>query len=186
MNEKIEIIIENFPWFSMSETHRNADKNCAACCCAMCVEYFRPNSILDIKEYIDKLYDIGDETIYTTFSRYWFINLERKVVNSYGVNYKFSHTLSFKIIDERLKNNLPTVIAFKHRQTLEKPTGVHACVVIGKTTNNNYIVHDPLGDLNNDYSGDDIEGRGAIYKREDLVKRWCPKGNTGWGGLFSV
>lgn len=184
MKNQTEIILSNFPWFSMSETHRNTDRNCTACCCAMCVEYLKPGSISDIKQYIDRLYDVGDKTHYTTFSRYWFTTLERKIVNQYGVDYKFNHSITFEDIDARLKNNLPTCIGIKHKGTLDNPTGVHVCVIIGKTLSGDYIVHDPMGDMNLDYSGEELLGKEAVYKKTDLEKRWSFKGNSGWALLF--
>jgi len=25
-----------------------------------------------------------------------------------------------------------------------------------------------------------------VYKRGDLARKWCPKGNDGWGRIFDV
>ena len=59
-------------------------------------------------------------------------------------------------------------------------------VVIGKTENGNYVVNDPYGSLNDGYTTDVYNGKGAIYKKSDLSARWCPNGNDGWGRIFDV
>ena len=57
------------------------------------------------------------------------------------------------------------------------------CVVIGKK-GDDYIVNDPYGDLNDGYSSDVYNGKGAVYKKSELKVRWCPGGNDGWGRIF--
>jgi len=56
--------------------------------------------------------------------------------------------------------------------------------VIGKTPSGDYVVNDPYGSLNDGYSGPVTNGKGAVYKRSDLSRRWCPNDNDGWGRIF--
>jgi len=58
-------------------------------------------------------------------------------------------------------------------------------VVIGKK-GNDYVVNDPYGSLNDGYTGDVMNGKGAVYKKSELARRWCPKGNDGWGRIFDI
>jgi len=55
--------------------------------------------------------------------------------------------------------------------------------VIGKK-GEDYVVNDPYGSLNDGYSSDVYNGRGAVYKKSELQARWCPNGNDGWGRIF--
>jgi hypothetical protein len=59
-------------------------------------------------------------------------------------------------------------------------------VVIGKTPSGDYIVNDPFGSLNDGYTGSVYNGKGAIYKRSELSRRWVPNINDGWGRLFDA
>jgi hypothetical protein len=59
-------------------------------------------------------------------------------------------------------------------------------VVIGKTSSGDYVVNDPYGDLMSGYTTPVNKGKGAVYKRSDLSRRWCPGGNDGWGRIFDV
>jgi len=46
------------------------------------------------------------------------------------------------------------------------------------------VVNDPYGSLNDGYTSAVTNGKGAVYKRSDLSRRWCPAGNDGWGRIF--
>jgi len=78
------------------------------------------------------------------------------------------------------------VIGILHRGSLSAPTGGHMVVVIGKTPSGDYVVNDPYGSLNDGYTGSVFNGKGAVYKKSDLSRRWVPNGNDGWGRIFDV
>jgi len=59
------------------------------------------------------------------------------------------------------------------------------CVVTGKK-GEDYVVNDPYGSLNDGYTGPVANGKGAVYKKSELSRRWCPKGNDGWGRIFDA
>jgi hypothetical protein len=59
-------------------------------------------------------------------------------------------------------------------------------VVIGKTPSGDYVVNDPYGSLNDGYTGAVSNGKGAVYKKSELARRWCPAGNDGWGRIFDA
>jgi hypothetical protein len=112
--------------------------------------------------------------------------VQTRVLASYGIQSSFSYSLSFADLDRELAAGRPVVIGILHRGTLSAPTGGHMVVVIGKTPGGDYVVNDPYGSLNDGYTGSVTNGKGAVYKRSDLVRRWCPKGNDGWGRIFEV
>ena len=60
-------------------------------------------------------------------------------------------------------------------------------VVIGKR-GEDYVVNDPYGSLNDGYTGPVTNGKGAVYKRSDLMYRWLDNGKdkTGWGRIFDA
>jgi hypothetical protein len=146
----------------------------------MCLEYFKPGTLVGHKgddAYIRKVFSVGDTTDHT---------VQTKVLDSYGIKSHFSYNLSFADLDRELAAGRPVVIGILHRGTLSRPTGGHMVVVIGKR-GEDYVVNDPYGSLNDGYTGAVTNGKGVVYKRSDLAKRWTPDGPTsGWGRIFDV
>jgi hypothetical protein len=169
----------NVPFFPQTDNYRDAQRTCNSSACAMCLEYFKPGTLIGPKgddAYIRKVFTIGDTTDHS---------VQTKVLASYGIKSSFSYNLTFADLDRELEAGRPVVIGILHRGPLSAPTGGHMCVVIGKR-GEDYVVNDPYGSLNDRYTGPVTNGKGAVYKRSDLVRRWCPKGNDGWGRIFDV
>ena len=168
------------PFYPQTDNYRDANRTCNSSACAMCLEYFKPGTLVGSKgddAYIRKVFSIGDTTDHT---------VQTKALESYGIKSSFHYSLTFADLDRELADGRPVVIGILHRGTLSNPTGGHMLVVIGKTPSGDYVVNDPYGSLNDGYTGSVTNGRGAIYKKSDLARRWCPKGNDGWGRLFDV
>jgi hypothetical protein len=173
-------ILENFPWFPQTDNYRDAQRTCNSSACAMCLEYFKPGTLKGPKgddAYVQKVFAAGDTTDHT---------VQTRVLMGYGIKSAFKYDLSFADLDKELAANRPMVIGILHRGSLGAPTGGHMVVVMGKTPAGDYIVHDPYGSLNDGYTGPVTNGRGAVYKRSELARRWCPKGNDGWGRVFDA
>ena len=167
------------PYYPQTDNYRDAQRTCNSSACAMCLEYFKPGTLQGAKgddAYVQKVFSIGDTTDHA---------VQTKVLDSYGIKSRFSYNLSFADLDKQLAAGKPVVIGILHRGPLSAPTGGHMVVVIGKK-GEDYIVNDPYGSLNDGYTGPVTNGKGAVYKRSELVQRWCPKGNDGWGRIFDV
>jgi hypothetical protein len=168
------------PFYPQTDNYRDADRTCNSSACAMCLEYFKPGTLVGSKgddAYVRKVFAVGDTTDHA---------VQTKVLASYGVSSRFSYNLSFADIDRELAAGRPVVIGILHRGPLSAPTGGHMLVVIGKTSSGDYVVNDPYGSLNDGYTGPVTNGKGAVYKRSDLSRRWCPAGNDGWGRVFDA
>jgi hypothetical protein len=166
------------PWFPQTDNFRDPQRTCNSSSCAMCLEYFKPGTLKGPKgddEYIRKVFAVGDTTDHA---------VQTRVLQSYGIKSEFRYNLTFADLDRELSAGRPVCIGILHRGSLSAPTGGHVLVVIGKTPSGDYVVNDPFGSLNDGYSGPVTNGRGAVYKRSDLSRRWCPKGNDGWGRIF--
>jgi hypothetical protein len=112
--------------------------------------------------------------------------VQTKVLATYGIKSSFSYSLTFADLDRELAAGRPVVIGILHRGPSSNPTGGHMVVVIGKTPSGDYVVNDPYGSLNDGYTGAVTNGKGAVYKRSELTRRWCPSGKDGWGRIFDV
>ena len=179
---KVEPVVPgvlNVPYFPQTDNYRDANRTCNSSSCAMCLEYFKPGTLKGAKgddAYVQKVFSLGDSTDHT---------VQTKVLESYGIKSHFSYNLSFTDLDRELAAGRPVVIGIYHRGTLSAPTGGHMLVVIGKK-GEDYVVNDPYGSLNDGYTGPVTNGKGAVYKRSDLMYRWLERGRdrTGWGRIF--
>lgn len=170
----------NVPFYPQTDNYRDAQRTCNSSSCAMCLEFLKPGTLHGSKgddDYIRKVFAIGDTTDHA---------VQTKVLSSYGVTSRFSYNLSFDDLDREIANGKPVIIGILHRGSLSSPTGGHMIVVIGKTKSGDYVVNDPYGSLNDGYTGSVSNGRGAVYKKSVLEKRWTVDGpKTGWGRIFS-
>ena len=171
----------NVPFYPQTDNYRDAQRTCNSSACAMCLEYFKPGTLVGPKgddAYVRKVFSVGDTTDHS---------VQTKVLDSYGIKSHFSYNLSFADLDRELAAGRPVVIGILHRGTLSSPTGGHMVVVIGKK-GEDYVVNDPYGSLNDGYTGSVTNGKGAVYKKSDLNFRWLEKGRdkTGWGRIFDV
>jgi len=169
----------NVPFFPQTDNYRDADRTCNSSSCAMALEYFKPGTLQGVKgddAYIKKVFAVGDTTNHT---------VQTKVLDSYGVKSHFAYNLTFADLDRELAAGRPVVIGFFHRGPISAPTGGHMVVVIGKK-GEDYVINDPYGSLNDGYTGPVTNGKGAVYKKSELARRWCPKGTDGWGRIFEA
>jgi len=168
----------NVPYYPQTDNYVQPDRTCNSSACAMCLEFLKPGTLIGAKgddAYLKKVIAVGDTTDHA---------VQTKVLSSYGIKSDFRYNLSFADLDRELSAGRPVVIGILHRGSLSAPTGGHMLPVIGKTPTGDYVVNDPYGSLNDGYSGPVANGKGAVYKKSDLSRRWCPKGNDGWGRIF--
>jgi hypothetical protein len=181
---KLEVVIAgilNVPYYPQTDNYRDANRTCNSSACAMCLQYFKPGTLVGAKgddAYVQKVFAIGDTTDHS---------VQTKVLASYGVSSQFRYNLGFADLDRELSAGRPVVIGILHRGTLSAPTGGHMLCVIGKSPDGkSYIVNDPYGDLMSGYTTPVNKGKGAVYPVEVLKYRWLEKGKdkTGWGRTF--
>jgi hypothetical protein len=170
------------PWFPQTDNFRDPQRTCNSSSCAMCLEYFKPGTLKGPKgddAYVQKIFAVGDTTDHS---------VQTKVLEGYGVRSEFRYNLSFADLDRELSAGRPVCIGILHRGSLSSPTGGHILVVRGKTASGDYVVNDPYGSLNDNYTGPVTNGKGAVYKKSDLQQRWLEKGRdkTGWGRIFKM
>jgi hypothetical protein len=168
------------PYYPQTDNYRDASRTCNSSSCAMCLEFFKPTTLQGTKgddAYIQKVFAVGDTTDHA---------VQTKVLASYGVKSEFRYNLSFADLDAELAAGRPVVIGILHRGTLSAPTGGHMIVAIGKNTNGDYVINDPYGNLMDGYTTDVYNGKGVVYPKAILNRRWLPDGpNTGWGRIFT-
>jgi uncharacterized protein YvpB len=181
---KLEVVIPgilNVPYYPQTDNYRDANRTCNSSSCAMCLEYFKPGTLVGAKgddAYVQKVFAVGDTTDHS---------VQTKVLSSYGIKSDFRTNLGFSDLDKNLSAGKPVIIGILHRGSISAPTGGHMVVVIGKK-GEDYVVNDPYGSLNDGYTGPVTNGKGAVYKKSDLTHRWLEHGKdkTGWGRIFDA
>lgn len=169
------------PFFPQTDNYALPDSTCNSSSCSMALEFFKPGTLKGAKgddSYLKKVLALGNSTDH---------NVQTRVLESYGLYSIWRQTLSFTDLDRELSNGKPVVIGILHRGTLSSPRGGHILVVIGKSDDgNSYIVNDPYGNLMDGYTTNVNNGKGAIYPKYVLEKRWTVDGpSTGWGRIFN-
>jgi predicted chitinase len=174
-------ILLNVPWFPQTDNFTLPDSTCNSSACAMCLEFLKPGSLppgpRGDDAYLRKVLAIGSSTDH---------GVQTRVLRSYGVESVFRYDMTFADLDKELEAGRPVVIGFLHRGPESAPTGSgHMIVIRGKTDKGDYVANDPYGDLADGYSGPVVNGRGVVYSRRTLEKRWTVKHPAdGWGRVF--
>ena len=174
-------ILLDVPWYPQTDNYQLPDSTCNSSACAMALEYLKPGSLpagaKGDDAYLRKVLAQGKSTDHS---------VQTKVLKSYGVESNFHYNLGFDDLDKELREGRPVVIGILHRGPELSPTGTgHMITVIGKTEDGDYWVHDPYGNLYDNYTTPVSKGRKVIYKRSTLEKRWTVKHpKDGWGRIF--
>ncbi|AMW31535.1 C39 family peptidase [Arthrospira platensis] len=184
-NQNLQIkpdkILLPVPWFPQTDNYRDPERTCNSLSCAMCLEYFKPGTLLgttgdDI--YLEVVFKYGDTTDHT---------VQTQALSDLGLKSTWHTDLDFDDVYRELEAKRPVVIGIYHRGTTEHPCGGHMIVVRGRTENGDFVVNDPYGSLNDCYTGAVENGKGAIYSKYEMTYRWTAEGpGTGWGRLFQA
>lgn len=177
---KAKTSVLSVPYYPQTDNFILPDSTCNSSSCAMVLDFIKPEALIGAKGddvYLKKVLALGKSTDH---------NVQTKVLESYGVYSIWRQDLSFADLDRELALGKPVVIGILHRGTLSNPTGGHIIVVIGKSSDGkSYIVNDPYGNLMTGYTGPVTDGKGALYPKSVLEKRWTVEGpNSGWGRIF--
>jgi GH24 family phage-related lysozyme (muramidase) len=178
------LTVKYFPQRDSATTH--AHRMCFSSSCAMAADYVKPNAI-SVSEQEDDYYmrnyvfRHGD----TTDS-----NAQIAALRDLGITANFRKNLSRNDIKAQIDKNIPVPVGILHHGHVSAPRGGgHWVCIIGYDDNaQQYIVHDPYGELdlvNGGYYGS-TNGASERYSYSNFDKRWLVEGpKTGWGILIS-
>ncbi|WP_225913904.1 C39 family peptidase [Leptolyngbya ohadii] len=168
----------NVPFYPQTDNLYEPQRTCNTSSCAM-VARFLGAKIASDDAYYQIVRKYGDTTDH---------GAQTRALAEVGIKSTWNTNLGYDDLDKSLEAGLPIVIGILHRGTIHHPTGGHMLVVMGRTPNRDYICHDPYGSLldpNGGYTGAVENGRGVVYPRFVLNRRWLVEGDqSGWGRLF--
>ena len=165
-------------FWPQTDNYTQAGRTCNSSSCAMVLEFFRPNAIVNDDQYLKKLIDggYGDTTDH---------GAQGRLLADYGLKSTWHTNLSLADLEKEIRAGRPVICGILHRGSESAPTGGHMIVVRGITSSGDFRVNDPYGSCNDGYSGMVTNGNNAIYSRAMMAARWTPDGpNSGWGRLF--
>ena len=166
------------PFWPQTDNFTQAERTCNSSSCAMVLEFFKPEAVVNDDQYIKKLIDggYGDTTDHSAQGR---------LLADYGLKSTWHTDFSIAALEKEIRAGRPVVCGILHRGSESAPTGGHMIVVRGLTSSGDFRVNDPYGSCNDGYTGPVENGNNAIYSRKMMAARWTPDGpNSGWGRTF--
>jgi hypothetical protein len=166
------------PFWPQTDNFTQSERTCNTSSCAMALEFFKPEAVINDDQYLRKLIDggYGDTTDH---------GAQGNLLASYGLKSTWHTNLSLADLEKEIRAGRPVVCGILHRGSESAPTGGHMILVRGLTSSGDFRVNDPYGSCNDGYSGPVENGNNAIYSRQMLAARWTPDGpNSGWGRTF--
>ena len=166
------------PYWPQTDNFTQAERTCNSSSCAMVLEFFKPEAVVNDDQYIKKLIDggYGDTTDH---------GAQGRLLADYGLKSTWHTDFSIAALEKEIRAGRPVVCGILHRGSESAPTGGHMIVVRGLTSSGDFRVNDPYGSCNDGYSGPVENGNNAIYSRKMMAARWTPDGpNSGWARTF--
>jgi GH24 family phage-related lysozyme (muramidase) len=166
------------PFWPQTDNFTQSERTCNTSSCAMALEFFKPEAVINDNQYLKKLIDggYGDTTSHQA---------QGNLLASYGLKSTWHTNLSLADLEKEIRAGRPVVCGILHRGSESAPTGGHMILVRGLTSSGDFRVNDPYGSCNDGYSGPVENGNNAIYSHKMMAARWTPDGpNSGWGRTF--
>jgi len=166
------------PYWPQTDNYTQSERTCNSSSCAMVLEFFKPEAVVNDDQYIKKLIDggYGDTTDH---------GAQGRLLADYGLKSTWHTDFSIAALEKEIRAGRPVVCGILHRGSESAPTGGHMIVVRGITSSGDFRVNDPYGSCNDFYSGAVENGNNAIYSRKMMAARWTPDGpNSGWARTF--
>ena len=170
------------PYFSQIDSDTaHGSRMCFSSTCAMAVDYLCPDVLEGHKDdfYLKRVLEYGDTTEpYAQLS----------ALDFFGLTAAFRQDLDVIDIEEQLRFGFPVPVGVLHTGPSSAPGGNgHWLLVVG-ATDDNFIVHDPFGEMNLIDGGytKNTNGEYMSYARDLFKARWTVEGDcSGWGLIFS-
>jgi len=166
------------PFWPQTDNYTQASRTCNTSSCAMVLEFFRPNAVVNDDQYLRRLIEggYGDTTDHAAQGR---------LLADYGLRSTWHTNLSLADLELEVRSGLPVVCGILHRGSESAPYGGHMIVVRGITSSGDFRVNDPYGCCDDGYCGAVENGNNAVYSRRTMAARWTPDGTfSGWGRIF--
>jgi hypothetical protein len=154
---------------------------CFSSTCAMLLEYMIPAVLKggvkqEDDEYLARVNTRGDTTIG------W---VQEATLKAAGLtSARFRTDLTWADIDASLDAGVPVPVGWLIHGSVNAPSGGgHWSLIVGRTAQGNYLIHDPNGecDLVNGGYKNYTNGKFVEYSKANFSKRWMPGGAKGWG-----
>lgn len=171
-------LILNVPYFYQKDSNTgHGERMCFSSSMAMALDFWDPDAIDgDDDWYLEQVFKYGD-----TVSSVAQITAAR----SLGFDVTFHMDGSIKDLEKLLRNEIPVPIGILHKGHCDHPTGGGHWVCVVGESGDNFVVHDPFGELDLINGGyiktGPTDGKFVHYSKKNLAKRWTVQNsNDGW------
>lgn len=167
-------------WQRDSKTGQG-ERVCFSSSMAMAIEYLNPDALAgDDDDYLKVVLRYGD-----TVSS----DAQIKAARSLGMDVNFRTNCSEQDLIKQLDKGIPVPVGILHKGSIDHPTGGGHWVCLIGYDSNNFMVHDPYGELdlvNGGYpKAGPTDGKNQRYSRKNLMRRWLiANDHDGWACMF--
>lgn len=159
--------LQVYPYRQLDSGTDQGRRMCFSSSNAMLVEKLRPGSLKGVN---------GDDQFLRTVRRFGDTTdaqAQLRALKEYGIDARFVQNANFSTIEGQIRRGIPVPLGYVHRGPVERPTGSgHWLIAIG-FTDQQLIVHEPLGtpDLR---TGATLNTNGVNIRldRELFARRW--------------
>jgi hypothetical protein len=176
--EGVDGVLLDVPYFYQKDSKTGqGERMCFSSSMAMALDFWDPDAIDgDDDWYLEQVFKYGD-----TVSSVAQITAAR----SLGFDVTFHMDGSIEDMEKLLSNEIPVPIGILHRGHLDHPTGGGHWVCVVGSSGDDFIVHDPFGELDLINGGyiktGPTDGKFVHYSKRNLAKRWTVQNsNDGW------
>lgn len=145
----------------------HGERSCQSSAIAMAVDYMSPGFIYDDDEYLNIVLNFGD-----TVSQL----AHKSALDSIGIKNQFRMNGKRSDLLDLLIRGYPVPIGVLHKGTYDKPSGGGHWITLIGVNEDNFIVHDPFGEMDVINGGylktGPTDGKNVQYSKDLLMSRW--------------
>lgn len=154
----------------------HGERSCQSSAIAMAIDYINPDLIYDDDEYLNIVLNFGD-----TVSQL----AHKSALDSLGVKNQFKMNGEESDLLDLLIRGCPVPIGILHKGHHTKPTGGGHWITLIGFNGQNFIAHDPFGEMdivNGGYrKAGSLDGKSVQYDKVLLMSRWLISSfSDGW------
>ena len=170
-------------WYSQRDSkivhngELQAGRMCFSTSCAMILKTRKPGALSDSPnaddEYLQRVFKYGDTTE---------AHAQISALRHFGLEPDWRQTWTVAQLDAHLKAGGLAACGILHHGPASRPTGGGHYVLVYGIEGDNYLVHDPYGEIDNLNGGYlHADGRSRRYSRINFSRRWqVPGPASGW------
>lgn len=177
-DEEERLVLPVTYYYQFDSATPHGARMCNSTSNAMLLKHLKRGALTDSfnadDEYLMRVHQYGDTTEPLA---------QQAALRHFGIKATFRTDLDWPDVIAQLKRGIPVPIGLLHHGHVSYPTGGGHWICIVGYDGDDFIVHDPAGemDLVNGGYPSSRSGKFVRYSRKNLTPRWRVRGTGGWG-----